>query len=266
MVRSRKLADDLGAVKEANPLAMITEEYLLEKRESLTLDFGTDWLRLTCNIPTRSTMAAVPEADWDACRVDEPIPAGLPIAVGADFAWLEDTTALVPFWMKSQTERRFGQPAILEPPGDGTMLDTADVKSAFLSIHEVNPIEVVVMDPAKAQDIAQWLETDLGCTVVMRAQSNDFACNDYELFMEAIRERWIQHEGDPVFRRHVLSAIRARLPGDRYRFDRPRTLRKARKDQRRIVIDALTAASMVHATMVNQPADSVYKTRGAMVL
>jgi len=266
MVRSRELADDLGAVKEANPLAMITEEYLREKRESLTLDFGTDWLRLTCNIPTRSTMVAVPEADWDACRVDEPIPVGVPVAVGADFAFLEDTTALVPFWMRSVTERRFGTPSILEPPGDGTMLDTADVKSAFLAIHEVNPIDVVVMDPSKAQDIAQWVESELGCTVVMRAQTNDFACNDYELFMEAVRERWIQQDGDPVFRRHVLSAIRARLPGDRYRFDRPRTLRKARKDQRRIVIDALTAAAMVHATMVNQPADSVYKTRGAMVL
>lgn len=249
MVPKIEDADDLEIVKQANPLAHITVEYLREKRESLTLDYGTDWLRLTCNIPTRSSDAAIPEADWDACEVQDEIPAGVPIGVGADFAWLEDTTALVPLWMRDSQYRLFGAPAILAPPGDGTMLDANEVKAAFLDIHERNPIDLVVMDPAKAQDIAQWLETEIGCTVVMRQQTNEFAVGDYDMFIEGVRERWIKHTGDPKFRRHVLSAIRARLPGDRYRFDRPRTLRKAKRDERRIVIDALTAAGMVHSAM-----------------
>jgi len=123
------------------------------------------------------------------------------------------------------------------------------VKEAFLNIHERNPIEVVVMDPNKAQDIAQWLEEELGCVVVMRQQTNEFAVQDYDMFVEAVRERWIHHSGDRGFRRHVLSAIRARLPGDRYRFDRPRTQRKGKSGERRIVIDALTAGSMIHSHM-----------------
>lgn len=265
MVRDTEAARDLEVVKEANPLAHITVGYLQEKLESLTLDYGTDWLRLTCNIPTRSSLAAVPEADWDACRSSAVIPEGIPVAVGADFAWLEDTTALVPLWVKSQTERLFGTPIVLQPPGDGTMLDAGEVKAAFTAIHERNQIELLVADPAKAQDIIQWAERELGCTVIARSQANEFAVDDYNLFMEAVRERWIQHDDDPVFRKHVLSAIRARLPGDKYRFDRPRSLRKARRDQRRIVIDALTAAAMVHSALVNHGGPSVYESRGVLV-
>lgn len=250
MVRKVELAEDLAAVKAANPLAHVTVEYLGGKRESLTLDYGTDWLRLTCNIPTRSSLAAVPEAEWDACETSEQIPEGVPVGVGADFAWLEDTTAIVPLWVRDEEHRLFGEPAILEPPGDGTMLDADEVKAAFLELHERNQIEVVVMDMSKAQDIAQWLEREIGCVVIDRSQSNEFAVLDYNAFMEGVRERWILHNGDKTFRRHVLSAIRARLPGDRYRFDRPRTQRKAGREKRRIVIDALTAASMVHSYMV----------------
>lgn len=247
MVPRPEDADNLEVVKSANPLSTNTIEYLGEKRNSLTLDFGTDWLRLTCNIPTRSSDAAIPEADWDACQTDERIPAGVPIAVGADFAFLEDTTALAPLWVKSRTYRLFGDPVILAPPGDGTMLDVQEIKNAFLDLNERNPIDVVVMDPSNAQDIAQWLDQELGCTVVLRSQTNEFATQDYSAFVQAVRERTLGHTGDRRFRRHVLSAIRARLPGDRYRFDRPRRQRKGKAGDRRIVIDALTAAAMVNS-------------------
>ena len=246
MVRDMAQADDLELVKQANPLAMITLDYLREKRESLTLDYGTDWLRLTCNIPTRSSDAAVPEADWDACETEERIPEGVPIMVGADFAFLEDTTAITPVWMRDPKFRLFADPIILEPPGSGVMLDPNEIKAAFLNLHERNPIEVAVIDPNKAQDIAQWLSQEIGCLVVARSQANTFAAEDYEHFMEAIREKWLRHTGDAVFRKHVMSATRARLPGDKHRFDRPRTQRKAGRSHRRIVIDALSAAAMVN--------------------
>lgn len=246
MVPRVEQARDLSVVKEANPLSTITPEYLAEKLASPTLDFGNDWLRLTCNIPTRTSSAAVPEADWDACETTTRITAKVPIMVGADFAWLEDTTAIVPLWVRSRTERLYGNPIVLEPPGDGTMLETGEVKLAFLELNDRNPVEVVVMDMSKAQDIAQWLSNELGCKVVDWSQGNDQAAQDYADFMEAVRERWISHTGDPTFRAHVMAAIKARLPGDRYRFDRPRTNRKAPGRQRRIVIDVLTAAYMVN--------------------
>lgn len=258
-VPSVEQARDLEVVKAANPLAAITIQDLADKLASPTLDFGEDWLRLTCNIPARSSDAAVPEAEWDACGPQGEtiaIPKGVPILVGADFAWLEDSTALVPVWPKEPKLRIYGDPVIFEPPGSGVMIDAGDVKEAFRRLHARNPIEAVVMDPSKAQDIAQWIAGELGLLVITRSQANSYAAEDYEHFIEGVRERWIRHTGDPTFRRHVLSAIRARLPSDRHRFDRPRTLRK-RRDGRRVLIDALQAAAMVntHIALFKPPVE-----------
>lgn len=265
MVQDVKHARDLEVVKQANPLSTISLDDLADKLSSPTLDFGEDWLRLTCNVPSRSSDTAVPEVLWDACETKRErgglhrglIPAKVPIAVGGDFAFLEDTTAIIPMYVKGPKERIVGDPIILEPAGNGVPVEANDVRSAFLELHERNPIEVAVIDPSKAQDIAQWLSDELGCLVVARSQSNAFAAEGYDLLMEAIRERWIEHTGHPVLRRHVLSAIRARLPGDRYRFDRPRTQRK-RKDARRIVIDGLQALEMVnsHVATYSKPRSS----------
>jgi phage terminase large subunit-like protein len=252
-------AKNLEIVKAANPLKQVTIEYLAEKLRQEDLDYGEDWLRLTCNIPTRSSFAAIPEKDWDACCSEERIPEGVPVAVGADFAWIEDTTSIIPLYIQDPEVRIFGDPFILEPPGDGTMLDADDVKNAFRELHERNPIDLIVADPSKAQDVIQWAEKEFNCTVIPRQQTNAFAAEDYEMFMEALRERWIHHSGHLGFRRHALSAIRSRLAGDKHRFDRPRTLRKQKKDERRIVIDALTAAAMVHSAVA--VSGSVYDER-----
>jgi hypothetical protein len=194
-------------------------------------------------------------------QTDDRIPAGTRIMVGIDFGFHDDTTAIVPMWVRGPNDRLFGDPVVLQPPGDGTMLDVNDIKAAISEVNERWPIEVAVCDPYGAQDIMQWVANELGATVVVREQTNAWAIEDFNQFTEAIREGWIHHTGDPTFRRHALSAIRARLPGDRYRFDRPRTLRKAGAQQRRVVIDALTAAAMVNSAAATV-SPSVYEDRG----
>jgi hypothetical protein len=52
-------ARDLKLVKAANPLSTITKAELAEILSDPTLDYGEDWLRQTCNIPARSSKAAV---------------------------------------------------------------------------------------------------------------------------------------------------------------------------------------------------------------
>ena len=250
MVPDVEKARDLEVVKDANPLEQITVELLAEKLESETLNFGEDWLRLTCNIPARSARVAVPEADWDACETSDRIPEGVPVGVGADFAWLWDTTALTPLWVRDKEYRLFGPPEILVPPRDGSMLNPDEVKGAFRRIHARNPIQIVVMDKTKAEDIAGWLESELGVTVVDRGQTNSFQVMDYKFWMEAVGKRWIKHTGDRTFRTHVLNAVARKTEGENYRFDRPSTSRNTkggRQDRR--VIDALTAGSMIHTTM-----------------
>lgn len=265
MVQDVGRARDIGVVKSANPLAQITTEMLREKLESPTLNFGEDWLRLTCNIPARSSLAAVPEAVWDASQWgdgEQPgeLPLGVPVAVGADFAWLLDCTALTPFALVEGL-RVFGDPEILTPPRDGTMLDAGQVRDAFHRINERNPIELVVMDPSKAEDIAQWLAHDLGCNVITRTQGNADAAEDYERFMASLGRGLLRHTGHVEFRRHVLNAIARRLPSEKTRFDRPSTARNTRAGrQERRVIDALTAAAMVLSEVCGPVVETVQQT------
>lgn len=265
MVRDPADVSNMDKVAEANPLSLITAKVLKEQFDSATVDLG-DWQRLKCNRPTKSAETAIVDAVWDGRVSDlEDIPEGEPIDVGADFAWKWDTTALVPFWMPERNERLLGQARILEPPRDGSLLDPQLVKDALGEITERNPIQAVVMDMSRAEDIAAWLEGELGIAVIDRGQSNQFAVPDFESFMDGLRNGTLKHTGDHGLKSQVLNAIARRLPGGDYRFDRPSTVRQNARAQDRRVIDALTAAAMVvqHSTRAVKKI-SVYEERIAL--
>lgn len=237
--------EDFGVVKQANPFSGITVEDLKAKYESPTMTIH-HWRRFVCNLPTRSENAAIQEAEWFAAQTTDVIPEGQPVWVGADIAWKWDTTALVPLWFRDPKYRLFGTPKILVPPRDGTSLDPNLVERAFVEINDRNPIHTVVMDESRAEQLAEWVKQEFGATVVDRSQTNQFATDDYSKFMEALRSGWLKHPGDPDFTQHALNAIARVLPYGDARFDRPSQTRQG-GDQDRRVIDALTAAAMVHA-------------------
>jgi hypothetical protein len=169
-------------------------------------------------------------------------------------AWKYDTTACVPYWHRDSEYRLFGTPKILTPPRDGTMLDPYLVKRSIAEIHERNPIGTVVMDTSRAEELGLWIEEEIGAVVVDRAQTNQFAVEDYDRFMEALRAKWLRHPNDPEFNRHVLNAIARLLPQGDARFDRPSSTRQGGDNDSR-VIDALTAAAMVHSVASVQPTE-----------
>jgi phage terminase large subunit-like protein len=245
-VESLEKAGNLGAVLAANPLGQITRQDLAAKQDSPTLDYNDDWLRKTCNIPARSSRAAITDQEWDDLEADEEIPAGEMVDVGLDVAWKLDCTALVPLWMPSYERRLFGDPIILTPPRDGTMLNPHEIEDAFRQINARNPIRRVVADREKAEQLMSWLEEELGVEVVERGRGNADAAVDYERLMEAIRQQWIRHTGHRGFRRHVMNAVARNLGSDKKRFDRPVSSRGNAAEQDRRVIDALTAAGFVH--------------------
>lgn len=240
--------DDIELVCRANPFSGITVESLAKKRGRATMTLG-HWRRFTCNLPTRTESAAIQEAEWYAARTDEVIPPGEPVWAGLDVAWKWDTTALVPLWFRDHEFRLLGPATILEPPRDGQSLDPYLVEQALLDANALNPLHTVVMDTSRAEQLASWIASELGAVVVDRPQSNAFAVTDYERWMEALRSGWLRHTGDPGLSRHALNAVARMLPGGDARFDRPRQARRASGQDTR-VIDALTAASMVHSTLV----------------
>ena len=102
------------------------------------------------------------------------------------------------------------------------------------------------MDTSRAEQLAQWIESELGAAVIDRPQTNAFAVQDFDRFMEGLRKGWLHHTGDAGLTSHALNAIARVLPWGDARFDRPSQTRQSSEQDRR-VIDALTAASMVHS-------------------
>jgi phage terminase large subunit-like protein len=249
--------EDMDVVKAANPFSGVTVDDLREKFEGPTMT-RSHWRRMNCNLATRSDESAITEVEWNAAHVGwEPIPKGQHVDVGFDAGWKMDTTAIVPLWMKSAEERVFGVPTILTPPRDGSSMDPQKVKRALTEVNDRNPIDVLVMDISNANDIAGWAANELGCEVVDRSQTQSFAIMDYEYFMEALRSGWLRQPANPEFTRHVMNALAQTLPSGDARFARPaRTRVKSTELQDRRVIDALVAASMVHAfnaAQLNEP-------------
>jgi phage terminase large subunit-like protein len=247
--------EDLDLVKSANPLRAITVPMLREKRASPTMTLG-HWRRFVCNLPTRSEDSAITEAEWYAARVPDRIPEGQPIWLGLDVAWKWDTTALVPFWLRDDHFRLFGPATILVPPRDGNSLDPGLIEKAIREIHARNPIHTVVMDPSKAEQLGSWIGTEIGAVVIERQQTNTLAVEDYERFMEALRQGWLKHTGDAGLTQHALNAIAKILPFGDARFDRPNQSRLGPEQERR-VIDALSAASMVHSVALTLAPETI---------
>jgi len=258
--------EDLAVVKSANPFSGITPETLASKFASPTMTLE-HWQRFVCNLPTRGSNAAIQEAEWAAAEAVDRIPPGEHVWLGLDVAWQWDTTAMVPLW-EGPEYRLLGPATVLTPPRDGTMLSVDEVKRALVVIHQRNPIHAVVMDVSYARDIAQWIDDEMKVNVIERGNSNVAAAEDYERFMEGLRNGTLKHSGDQALKTHALNAIVRILPLGDPRFDRPAETRNTSMQDRR-VIDALTAAAMVNAlaSVGIPPAPvSVYEARGAVLV
>jgi phage terminase large subunit-like protein len=261
-VTDEKLISDMEAVKLANPFSGITVETLADEFESPTTDLG-DWKRLKCNIPSRTVSAAVTEVEWSGAFCDLEISEGEHIDIGMDVAWKHDTFAIVPMFQftdeDGKVKRLLPKPVILVPPRDGSTMHPDEPKAAIEELNRINPIDAAVIDLERAEDIATWMEDEMGINVIDRPQGNANAVLDYDAFMKALRNGTLKHTGDDGLRRHVMNAIARQMPGDKKRFDRVSQSRSKKRQQVR-VIDALTAAAMV-----NQYVDEYVDTGQPMV-
>jgi phage terminase large subunit-like protein len=140
-----------------------------------------------------------------------------------------------------------------------------EIKIPMLEVAEHWRVDTIVMDISRAEDIAAWIEDELDIEVIDREQGNAKACEDYEAFMDGLRNGTLKHTGDDGFKRHAMNAIARKLPGGKIRFDRPSTTRQNARAQDRRVIDALTAAGNGRSALNSQrkPKTSVYEQRYA---
>ena len=78
------------------------------------------WRRFTCNLPTRSDVAAIQEKEWFDARTDDRVPEGEPVWAGLDLGWKYDTTAIVPCGCGPLSPRFSARHAYSHRPGTGT--------------------------------------------------------------------------------------------------------------------------------------------------
>lgn len=240
--------ENLKLVKMANPSSRVTPEVLEKKRNSPTWN-RAHWERMVCNRPTRGGRTAVTEAEWVRALSNKAIPRGQPIWLGVDLAFRWDTTALVPYWQPSKTERYFGVPTVLVPPRNDDQLSPDQIEAALRKIHERNQIAVVAMDPNKGEYLAAWCKKELGARIIERKRTPANAEIEYSRFMEALRQGWLHHPGDPTLTQHVMNATTQMNPFGAVRFEESHATRheNTRVNNEARVIDALSAASMVLA-------------------
>jgi phage terminase large subunit-like protein len=234
---------DMAVVKQANPAPWQTIEALRRRFESPSMT-SWQWARFACGVWVKGEGSAIQPEDWDALRSDGAvIPAGSPVWIGMDLGWVKDTTALVPLWWEADDRRVVGKPVVIEPPGDGSLLDDRLIVDALLELADRYEVRGVVYDPeAGGQQMVQQLERDHSIEFVEHSQKNAPMSLAAGRLMEAIRRKDLVHDGDPVLRQHVLNAVEVPL-GPVFKFDRPR--RGAR-----VPIDALTALEMAHSVAV----------------
>jgi hypothetical protein len=275
-------ANDPVAVAAVNPLSLVTAEVMAEELESPTLDFG-EFKRLKCNIPSRSSWAAITDEEWAAARLDvsaaeqAEMMEGQRCDAGLDLGWKIDTTALVAELTLPEF-KLLDEAQVAVPPRDSTSLHPDRVKELLYWRMERNPIDTLVMDMTDGEDVAAWAADELGIDVVDRPKGNDLAVVDYKHFMRDLRAHEPQWKivevkvpgakyprkvrqrllplrivrSCPLLTRHSMNAVARRLPRGDIRFDRPTSSRGSVRKQDTRVIDALDAAGMVN-THTNRP-------------
>lgn len=241
--------EDFKLLERANPFSGVTEAKLKRKRASPSMTAG-HWNRFVCNRATRTEGAAVGEAEWLGAEVPDPGLKGKPCEVGVDLGWKWDATALLPLF-SIDDGWLFGKSRVITPPRDGNSLNPEVIKAEFRAIHAETPIERVVMDPsAGGEELAHWLEEELGVEVVSHSQKSGPMALAAGRFMETLRDGTQKHIQDADFTRHVLNAVAYELPDGTFKFIRPVSSRTSQDEAPRREIDAIIAGSMVLSTAI----------------
>lgn len=269
-VPSVKQAEDMDVVAKANPRDGITAEVLRKKRDSPTMT-RDHWLRFVCNLATLTGGAAIDSEVWDALES-----ADLECSPHAwrtqfvDLGWKIDTTAGGVLIWESSERRVVTGVQVITPP-----VDESDVVAGILRRQIDFSADRVVLDPsAGAEQMVQLLEkgqhplqtddrlrlkyglppldeVDVGdLEFIAHSQDNAPMGQAAHRLDEAIRNRWLVHDGDRDLRKHVLNAVAKSLGDAKWKFDRPSAAKGERR--REYPIDALTGLLMGNNIAVDE--------------
>jgi hypothetical protein len=245
--------DDLGLVKTVNPAPWQTVDALQERHDSPSMT-AAQWARFACGVWLRGDDSAINAQESERAKTDDRPGPGEPIfGVGIDLGWTWDTTAIVRLWVPAPDRRVLLDPIIIVPPRDGRSIPPSQIRQALKRVHVEHPYGRVAMDRAAGgEQLAEWIETELGCQVVLYTNGTAEQARCAQRFYEGLRaepEPTLQHTGSEELTRHVLNARARVLPRGDVVFDRPIQSRSA-QSQDQNVVDGLSASVIIHDSAV----------------
>jgi phage terminase large subunit-like protein len=251
-VRDRRKADDMDAVAEANPFSAVTAEVLRKKRESPTMT-DAHWLRFVCNIAARESGQAILPEDWDALKEKlSPNPEDWCIGF-IDLGWKIDCTGLGILTWESAERRLVHSVKVLEPP-----VDESDIVKALAERQlKWEPFGWVFDPNAGGAQMAQLLDKgehphqgEATFNFIEHSQDNAPMSLAASRMDEAIRAKYLRHDGDPDLRKHALNTVRKPLGGEKWKYDRPPEAKGERRQK--YPIDAFTGLLMGHSVAYDE--------------
>ena len=254
-------AHDMSVVKLANPLAQITEDELRLRHDSPSTK-AWQWLRFTCNLRSKGEDSAIQPEGRDALAEPGLVPDRSKPALGwVDLGWKIDHAAVGAIVWESNERRVICDVVTIPPP-----VDEAALVAAVLRLQaSYSDLRGVVYDPnAGGAQMMQQLDkgehllqssdearrkhglppvdgAPASFVFIEHSQDNAPMSEAAARFDEAIRNKWLVHDGDRScsgemcrcggLRGHVLNATEKQLGGERWRYDRPADAQGAKREE-----------------------------------
>lgn len=190
-----------AAIEAANPALddFLERENLLHRAKTLT---PAQFERYHLNRWSSQAERWLPMSEWDACAGEVDIPEGCEVVVGVDGAAKRDTTAVV---VVRPGEQMHVTATIFEPE-EGDIIDPEIVEAHILDLGRRYYVREVVFDPQLFFRSAQLL-AEQGMHCVEYPQTHSRMCPASQALYDAIMNRRIVHDGDPVLRLHAEAAV-----------------------------------------------------------
>jgi len=185
---------DYGKAKQANPLSLITPQWLREQREAL---HEIDYQRFHLNRWVGRIGSWLPAGAWQACaNGSTPIEPGARVWIGADIGGARADTAFV--WLDENYRAgcwiASGDDALNEAP------------SVLLELAQKYRIVEFAYDPWRAQVLANIAEQHRIKTTAF-AQSDSRMIPASAALHDAVVKGVIHHPDDPKLNEHVANAV-----------------------------------------------------------
>jgi phage terminase large subunit-like protein len=254
--RIRALREAYGPAAAWMNLEAIAESW--DDPQVKEADFRRYWL----NQPVSTLGSWLPFGAWGACRADRVIPDGADVVLALDGSFNGDTTGVVVvtvgpdphMWVLRAWER---------PPdmtAENWRVPIADVEAEIKAAALRWRVAELTADPYRWQRSLEALDAD-GIPVVEFPQTSDRMTPATKAFYNAVVDKSLTHDGDPMLARHIGNAV---LKDDSRGV---RIVKETKTSTRRIDLAVCAVMGLARASWhANNSTESVYEGRGLVSL